>query len=90
MSATVAVSSSHTATSRASWTQDLVIGLLPLLLGFQVLLTTVYVPLALQGLADFRQLYTGGHMIRTGFSMVANRNANAAERKSEPQCMVPS
>jgi hypothetical protein len=48
------------------WPHDAVLGLLPLLLGFQILLATVYVPLALRGLADFRQLYTGGYMIRVG------------------------
>lgn len=48
------------------WPHDLVLGLLPLLLGFQVLLWTVYLPLGTRGIADFRQLYTGGYMLRTG------------------------
>jgi hypothetical protein len=48
------------------WPHDLVLGLLPLLIGFEVLLAVLYVPPALQGLDDFRQLYVGGYMIRTG------------------------
>jgi hypothetical protein len=48
------------------WPHDLILGLLPLLLGFQMLVAIVYVPMALRGLADFRQLYVGGYMIRTG------------------------
>jgi hypothetical protein len=48
------------------WPHDLVLGLLPLLIGLEMLLATYYVPLALQGLDDFRQLYVGGYMIRTG------------------------
>jgi Glycosyltransferase family 87 len=48
------------------WPHDLVLGLLPLLLGFHVLLWFTYLPLGQQGFADFRQLYAGGYMIRTG------------------------
>jgi hypothetical protein len=51
---------------RKSWLHDLVLGLLPLLIGLELLLATYYVPRALQGLDDFRQLYVGGYMIRTG------------------------
>jgi glycosyl transferase family 87 len=52
--------------ARKLWLHDLVLGLLPLLIGLELLLATYYVPLALQGLDDFRQLYVGGYMIRTG------------------------
>ncbi len=48
------------------WPHDLVLGLLPLLFGFQILVAIVFVPIALRGLADFRGLYAGGYMIRTG------------------------
>ena len=48
------------------WPHDLALGLLPLLIGFEVLLWTVYLPLATRGVADFRALYTGGYMLRTG------------------------
>jgi hypothetical protein len=44
----------------------LVLRLLPLLVAHQILLAILYVPLALQGFDDFRQLYTGGYMVRTG------------------------
>jgi hypothetical protein len=48
------------------WPHDLVLGLLPLLIGFEVLLAILYMPPALRGLDDFRQLYVGGYMIRAG------------------------
>jgi glycosyl transferase family 87 len=48
------------------WPQDLILGLLPLLLVIQALIWYFYLPLGLHGVADFRQLYTGGYMIRTG------------------------
>jgi len=44
----------------------LILRLLPLLVAYQMLLAIVFVPLALRGLDDFRQLYTGGYMVRTG------------------------
>jgi hypothetical protein len=46
--------------------QVLVLRLLPILVAHQMLLAILYVPLALRGLDDFRQLYTGGYMVRTG------------------------
>jgi Glycosyltransferase family 87 len=52
--------------SKKFWPHDLALGLLPLLIGFEVLMAFVYVPPALRGLDDFRQLYVGGYMIRTG------------------------
>jgi Glycosyltransferase family 87 len=51
---------------RKFWPHDLILGLLPLLLGFEVLLWTVYLPLGTRGIADFRQFYTGGYMLRMG------------------------
>jgi hypothetical protein len=44
-----------------------VIGLLPLLLGIQIVAALVFVPIALRGNADFRQYFAGGLMVRTGF-----------------------
>ena len=52
--------------SRGFWPLDLALGLLPFSLVMQALICVVYLPLGLRGLADFRQLYTGGYMIRTG------------------------
>jgi hypothetical protein len=52
--------------ARKSWPHDLVLGILPLLIGIEILLWTAYLPLGLRGFADFRQLYTGGYMLRTG------------------------
>jgi hypothetical protein len=51
---------------RKFWPHELVLGLLPLLIGLEGLLAVLYVPPALHGLDDFRQLYVGGYMIRTG------------------------
>lgn len=48
------------------WPYDLALGLLPLLVGLELLLAFLYVPPALHGVDDFRQLYVGGYMIRTG------------------------
>lgn len=42
------------------------LGLLPLVLGIQVLAWLIIFPSAMRGHADFRQLYTAGFMVRTG------------------------
>jgi hypothetical protein len=54
------------APAKRFWPQVLVLRLLPLLVAYQLLLAIIFVPLALRGLDDFRQLYTGGYMVRTG------------------------
>jgi len=46
------------------WPRELVLGLLPLLIGFEILLWTAYLPLGLRGMADFRTLYASGYMAR--------------------------
>src|SRR5208282_3115986 len=56
----------NTLPAKRFWPQNVVLRLLPLLVAHQVLLASIFVPLALRGLDDFRQLYTGGYMIRTG------------------------
>src|SRR5216683_6441143 len=42
------------------------LGLLPLILGIQLLAWLVILPAAIGGHADFRQLYAAGYMVRTG------------------------
>src|SRR5258708_7594696 len=42
------------------------LGILPLILGIQLLAWLIILPAALGGRADFRQLYTAGHMVRSG------------------------
>jgi hypothetical protein len=42
------------------------LGMLPILLGIQLLAWFVILPAAIRGRADFRQLYTAGYMVRTG------------------------
>lgn len=48
------------------WQRQLVVGLLPLTLGFGLLAAAVFVPRALNGNADFRQFYAGGYILRAG------------------------
>jgi Glycosyltransferase family 87 len=66
MLTTVVAGEGKTVRARKFWPHELVLGLLPLLIGFEVLLWTVYLPLETRGIADFRQLYTGGYILRTG------------------------
>lgn len=49
-----------------NYLQEILLGLLPLLLGGQILLGLALLPRALRGDADFRQLYAAGHMLRAG------------------------
>jgi hypothetical protein len=48
------------------WPVELALGLLPFSLIAQALIWALYLPLGLHAIADFRQLFTGGYMIRTG------------------------
>lgn len=48
------------------WPRELALGLLALLVGFQVMVWFIYVPIGMSGLADFRTLYACGYMVRTG------------------------
>lgn len=49
------------------WPHDLILWLLPLMLLALVIVWSALLPAwGLRGIADFRQLYTGGYMIRTG------------------------
>jgi hypothetical protein len=47
------------------WPRELALGLLPLLIGFELLVWTAYLPSGLHGLAVFRTLYVSGYMVRT-------------------------
>src|SRR5690348_16226624 len=51
---------------KSFWPHDLFFGLLPFLMAAIILFWVHYLPLGLRGLADFRQLYAGGYMIRAG------------------------
>jgi len=46
--------------------RDLMLGVLPFLLAVQGVAWLTFVPGALRGHSDFRQLYTAGYMVRTG------------------------
>ena len=45
---------------------EVILGLLPLVLGMQLLVWIVYLPVALRGNADFRNCYTAGVILRSG------------------------
>ena len=51
---------------RKFWPLELALGLLPFSLLMQVVVWAIYLPFGLHAIADFRQMYTGGYMIRTG------------------------
>jgi hypothetical protein len=53
-------------TQKSFWPHNLFFGLLIFLLPLQAAIWWLYLPLGLVGRADFRQLYTGGYMVRTG------------------------
>jgi hypothetical protein len=86
MPATAVSGEDKTLPAKKFWPHDLVLGLLPLLVGFQMLLAIMYVPQALRGLDDFRQLYVGGHMIRTGHA--GELYDNEAQQRFQ-EAMVP-
>jgi len=46
--------------------RSFILGLLPLLLAFNLLICLIHSPTADRTTADFRQFYTGGYMLRTG------------------------
>ena len=45
---------------------EVILGLLPLVLGLQLLIWIVYLPVALRGDADFRNCYSAGAIVRSG------------------------
>lgn len=45
---------------------EVILGLLPLVLGLQLIIWIVYLPAALRGNADFRVYYAGGYLVRSG------------------------
>lgn len=47
---------------------DFTLGIMPLLFGFNLLTSIGFLPHALHGKGDFRQLYAAGYMVRTGYS----------------------
>src|SRR6266496_6755946 len=68
--ATAVVGEGKTLPAKRFWPHDLVLGLLPLLFGFQILVAIVFVPIALRGLADFRGLYADRKSTRLNSSHV--------------------
>jgi len=47
------------------WPRELLLGLMPLLIGFQIIAWIIYLPISLHGFADFRTLYASAYMMRT-------------------------
>ena len=60
--------SGHYGTAKAKryYLQEILLGLLPLLISGQILIGVALTANALRGDADFRQLYAAGYMVRTG------------------------
>jgi hypothetical protein len=57
-----------TGRTKRFWPHNLLLVLLPFLLGFEVMVWTISLPFGERGIADFRQFYTGAYMLRTGHS----------------------
>jgi len=57
-----------TATVTAKHAAEAYLGLSPILIGLQIIVVVVFIPLAMRGGTDFRQLYTAGYMVRAGYS----------------------
>src|SRR5437660_3665898 len=51
---------------RTHYVQDILLGILPIIFCIQFLAWLTFLPSALRGRADFRQLYIAGYMVRTG------------------------
>ena len=51
---------------RTQYVQDILLGILPIVFCMQFLAWLTFLPKALRGHADFRQLYVAGYMVRTG------------------------
>ena len=51
---------------RTHYVQDILLGILPIIFCMQFLAWLTFLPKALRGHADFRQLYVAGYMVRTG------------------------
>ena len=66
MTATLVTPQRQAVPTKKYWPHELLLGLSPLLLGFNLLLVLTYLPQGLSGHSDMRQLYTGAYMIRTG------------------------
>jgi hypothetical protein len=69
MTATMVVRQGEVAESGRFWPQDLILGLLPFLVAFQLLFAVTYLPQGLRGFSDFRQLYSGAYIVRTGHAV---------------------
>jgi glycosyl transferase family 87 len=69
------------------WPHDLILWLLPIMLVAQVIVWSTLLPAwGLRGIADFRQLYTGGYMLRTGH---AKELSNWDAQKRYEDMLVP-
>lgn len=74
------------------WQRDSILGLFPLLAGISLIAAVVYVPQALDGNADFRQLYAGGYMLRMGlrhelYELGAQHEVENAVVSASPQVL---
>jgi len=66
LSSTETVISQLSQFRRTHYVQDILLGILPIIFCMQFLAWLTFLPKALRGHADFRQLYVAGYMVRTG------------------------
>ena len=66
LSSTDTVVSQLSQSRRTHYVQDILLGILPIVFCMQFLAWLTFLPKALRGHADFRQLYVAGYMVRTG------------------------
>jgi hypothetical protein len=66
LSSTDTVVSQQSQFRRTHYVQDILLGILPIIFCMQFLAWLTFLPKALRGHADFRQLYVAGYMVRTG------------------------
>ena len=66
LSATTTTGAGASSGTQRTRSLEVILGLLPLVLGLQLLIWLVYLPQALRGNADFRNCYSTGLLVRTG------------------------
>src|SRR5437763_17170119 len=66
LSSTETVISQLSQFRKTHYVQDILLGILPIVFCMQFLAWLTFLPKALRGHADVRQLYVAGYMVRTG------------------------
>ncbi len=72
---------------KSSFIHDFTLGIAPLLLGFNLLTSIGFLPVAMRGESDFRQLYAAACMVRTGHSY--ELYSYDAQKRFQDQMVAP-